>query len=125
MTTLELGRNRTWRLPRFSALDSVFRASPSTEMRTMVWVWVWGGRVRAYDGAGRRREKKSERGAGVVLFFFRRSPPPSLTLSLARSVRTHACPRRTHARPHARAPAYLCTPIPPLQLGAPASARSA
>jgi len=36
MTTLDDGRSSTCRLPRFSALESVLRASPSTLMRTMV-----------------------------------------------------------------------------------------
>ena len=35
-TTLELGRISTWRLPRFSALYMLFRASPSTLIRTML-----------------------------------------------------------------------------------------
>ena len=36
MTTLELGRIKTCRLPRFSALYIVFRASPSTLIRTIL-----------------------------------------------------------------------------------------
>ena len=36
MTTFELGRIRTCRLPRFSALYIVFRASPSTLIRTIL-----------------------------------------------------------------------------------------
>lgn len=35
MTTLDDGRSSTCRFPRFSALESVFRASPNTLMRTM------------------------------------------------------------------------------------------
>lgn len=35
MTTFDDGRSITCRFPRFSALDSVLRASPSTLMRTM------------------------------------------------------------------------------------------
>ena len=35
-TTLELGRISTWRLPRFSALYMLLRASPSTLIRTML-----------------------------------------------------------------------------------------
>ena len=36
--TLELGRIRTWRLPAFSALLMLLRASWRTEVRTMVAV---------------------------------------------------------------------------------------
>lgn len=35
MMTLEQGRTRTWRLPRFSALEMVFSASARVLMRTM------------------------------------------------------------------------------------------
>jgi hypothetical protein len=44
ITTLDDGRSRTWRLPRFSALESVFRASPSTLMRTILAGTGFGGR---------------------------------------------------------------------------------
>lgn len=37
-TTFEEGRRRTWRFPRFSALESVLRASPRTLILTMVVV---------------------------------------------------------------------------------------
>ena len=40
MTTLLEGRIRTWRLPLFSALYMVLRASPSTLMRTMLGKWL-------------------------------------------------------------------------------------
>lgn len=38
MMTLELGRIRTWRLPAFSALLMLLRASWRTEVRTMLAV---------------------------------------------------------------------------------------
>lgn len=53
MTTFDDGRSITCRLPRFSALDSVLRASPSTLMRTMT--------KRTCDeaaGAGRKNEEQ-------------------------------------------------------------------
>ena len=37
--TLELGRMRTWRLPAFSALFMLLRASWRTEVRTILAVW--------------------------------------------------------------------------------------
>mgnify|MGYP006902747100 CR=1 FL=1 len=38
MITLEAGRIRTWRLPRFSAFVIVFNASAKTLMRTILTV---------------------------------------------------------------------------------------
>ena len=48
MMTLELGRIRTWRLPRFSALKILRRQSLSTETRT-----IWSRRESLVREAGR------------------------------------------------------------------------
>lgn len=59
MTTLDDGRSITCRFPRFSALDSVLRASPSTLIRTMTNRTsddaAGAGRTNENGGGARRR----------------------------------------------------------------------
>ena len=58
--TFEHGRMSTWRFPRFSALEMLFRQSARTDMRTILPTKLREGRTRQRQATNdkRRRERR-------------------------------------------------------------------